>query len=88
MSPDKDKQASCIADEVQVNILKNQNGERNLLLHDEYGRRTSFYSHRNIRRELDLFSENLCIPENRIIVLLGLGLGYHLREILKKPGSL
>ena len=67
-----------------IRVLKNPSGEANLQARGETGKWITFYSHRDIRAEMDSFGEKLCIPENHIPVLLGLGLGYHLREVLKR----
>lgn len=68
----------------QICLLKNPSGKANLQVRGETGKWVTFYSHRDIQAEMDSFGGKLCIPENHIPVLLGLGLGYHLREILKR----
>ena len=67
-----------------IRVLKNPSGEANLQARGEMGKWITFYSHRDVRAEIDSFGGKLCIPENHIPVLLGLGLGYHLREVLKR----
>ena len=71
-------------DDKRVRVVKNQSGEKNLQILGEGGKWIACYSHRNISSELALFSKNIEIPEDHIIILLGIGLGYHLKEILKK----
>ncbi len=68
----------------RIRIIQNQSGEKNLRVLGEGGRWITFYSTRDMQRELDLFSKKLSIPEDHIIILLGLGLGYHLKEICER----
>ena len=70
-----------------IRILKNASGEANLQVRGETGKWVTFYSRRDIQAEMDSFAANLCITKNHIPVLLGLGLGYHLRAILKKTSQ-
>lgn len=70
-----------------IRLLKNPSGEANLQVRGEAGKWVTFYSHRDVRAEIDSFGGKLCIPENHIPVLLGLGLGYHLREVLKRTNQ-
>ncbi len=84
MNRDHEDNPSNLPDDKRVRIIQNQSGERNLQVLGEGGKWITFYSTRDIERELILFSKNLNIPDDKIIVLMGLGLGYHLKEILKK----
>jgi len=74
-------------DDKRVRVIKNPSGEKNLQVLGEGGKWITCYSHRNISSELALFSKNIEIPEENIVILLGIGLGYHLKEILKKTGQ-
>ncbi len=71
-------------DDKRVRVVKNQSGEKNLQVLGEGGKWITCYSHRDISHEIALFSKNVEIPEEHIIILLGLGLGYHLKEISNK----
>ncbi|MDY6973027.1 MAG: glycosyltransferase [Thermodesulfobacteriota bacterium] len=84
MNSNSGSNSGNILDESNMRVFTNQSGEKNLQLLGEKEKWITFYSHRDISRELRFFSRNVDIPENHIIVLLGLGLGYHLKEILKK----
>ncbi len=74
-------------DNNRVRVVKNQSGEKNLQILGEGGKWITFYSHRDISHELALFSKNIEIPEDHIIILFGIGLGYHLKEISKKTSQ-
>lgn len=71
-------------DDSRVRIIRNQSGEENLRVLGEAGKWITFYSTVDIARELALLFENQPMPEDHIIVLFGLGLGHHLREIVRK----
>jgi len=71
----------------RVRVFQNPSGEKNLQVLAEGEKRVTFYSRRDIPRELALFSKNIEIPEDHIIILFGIGLGYNLKEILKKTGQ-
>ncbi len=73
-----------LPDNNRVRVVKNQSGEKNLQILGEGGKWIACYSHRNISSELALFSKNIEIPEDHIIILFGIGLGNHLKEILQK----
>ena len=68
----------------RIRIVKNQSGEENLQVVAENGKWITFYSAIDIRRELRLFFDNTPIPEDHLIVLFGLGLGYHLKEMARR----
>ncbi len=68
----------------RIRITKNPSGERNLQVLGEQGKCITYYSERDIAREVSLFFEKNTIPGGRIIVLLGIGLGYHLKEIVNR----
>ncbi|MCX5907592.1 MAG: hypothetical protein NTY64_10495 [Deltaproteobacteria bacterium] len=73
--------------EERIRIFQNQTGEKNLRVLGEEGKWVTYYSTRDIQGEMSSFAANLEVPENHIPILLGLGLGYHLREILKKSSE-
>jgi spore maturation protein CgeB len=68
----------------RLRVFHNPSGETNLQVLGESGRWVTFYSSRDIQGELNVFYQNLNIPEDHIAVVFGLGLGYHLKEVLKK----
>jgi spore maturation protein CgeB len=68
----------------KIRLTQNPSGETNLLALGESGKWITFYSNRDIRKEIDSFSQNLTLPEKHIPVILGIGLGYHLQEIVNK----
>ena len=67
-----------------LQVFQNPTGEKNLRVRGDGGKWVTFYSQRDIAREIQNFGENLSIPEDAIVVLLGLGLGYHLSEIARR----
>ena len=84
MNRDHEDNPSNLPDDKGVRIIQNQSGEKNLQVLGEGEKWITFYSTRDIERELILFSKNLNVPEDKIIILMGLGLGYHLKEIFQK----
>jgi len=74
-------------DPCRVRILKKASGEPNLQVLGENGKWITYYSRVDVSRELELFLERTKLPEGRPILLLGLGLGYHLLALLKKTSD-
>lgn len=78
---------STVVPEERIRVFQNQTGEKNLRVLSEGGKWVTFYSTRDIQWEMSSFAASLEVPENHIPILLGLGLGYHLREIVKKSSE-
>ncbi len=84
MNRDRENYPSNHPDDKRIRVFQNPSGEKNLQVLGEAGKWITCYSHRDISRELAIFSRNINIPKDHITILLGLGLGYHLKEIVKK----